>query len=110
VCRTDPIVTLSNGYQMTLWSDIYTDVSLVRGVSYTLHVPVGVSVQGVSYDQNGSLETLTVVADETGGRYSVTTNVSLISGIAPVTVFATRQNSTVAMAVGVSGLNIALNW
>ncbi|HLJ69511.1 MAG TPA: hypothetical protein VKX16_19320, partial [Chloroflexota bacterium] len=40
-CRTDPLVTLSNGTRLTLYEDIADSASDVTAVSYKLHIPVG---------------------------------------------------------------------
>lgn len=43
-CRSDPLVTLSNGVTLRLYADIATDASQVQQVAYALHGPVGTSV------------------------------------------------------------------
>lgn len=75
-CITDPTVTLSNGVTVTMDDAISDGIANVQRVSYVLHVPAGVSVTGVTYDQYGSLETLSVVADQQPGGYRDITNVT----------------------------------
>jgi hypothetical protein len=48
-CRSDPVISLSNGQQMTLYEDISADPSQITGISYQLKLPVGVSVTSISY-------------------------------------------------------------
>jgi len=109
-CRTDPTVTLSNGYSATLWAIIQTDVSNVTGVTYQLHVPQGVTVSNVSYDANGSLEHLQVVADQKGKQYYLTTTVTTTTSKVAYTAYATRQDSTVASANATTPNSVTLHW
>jgi hypothetical protein len=109
-CRTDPIVTLSNGVSITMWATMQTDISNVKSVTYVLHVPAGVTLKSVSYDTNGSLEHLSLVADQTGTHYADQTSVTLTSGSVSMTAYATRQDSTVASKNGTTGTTIGLNW
>jgi hypothetical protein len=68
-CRVDPIVTLSDGTQITMYVTLGTDISSVLSVDYELHIPKTASVRSVTYDQYGSLEHLTVVQDQQPGNY-----------------------------------------
>src|SRR5581483_10376275 len=62
-CRSDPLVTLSNGTSVRLVAEIGTSADNVNEVDYTLHIPQGLSVVSVQYD--GLLnENLTWVADK----------------------------------------------
>ena len=63
-CRSDPLVTLSNGMQVRLTATIMTDPSQVSNVAYTLHVPQGLSVTSVQYDNGPLPETFNWVADK----------------------------------------------
>lgn len=69
-CRTDPTVTLSNGYVLTMWANISTDISNVNSVNYVLHVPKGVTIKNITYDANGGVENIQLVADQSGTHYS----------------------------------------
>src|SRR5579872_5203638 len=75
VCRTDPTVYLSNGVAVQLWDSIGTSIGNIAGVSYVLHVPKGVSLSGISYDSTGYLESVSVVADQSGSHYEDVTTV-----------------------------------
>lgn len=113
VCRTDPIVTLSNGQSITLWDNISADPSTITGVSYTLHIPTNLSVVSVSYDQYGSLESFTWAADQTGNRFEddTTVTVSPLAGTVPVTAWASLpQGSNTYSASGTSGQSLAVTW
>jgi hypothetical protein len=109
-CRTDPTITLSNGYVLTMWANISTDISHVHSVNYVLHVPKGVTMTNVSYDANGSVEHIQIVADQSGTHYSdVTTVDTATSGVA-YSAYATRQDTTVATKNGTSDGTVTLNW
>jgi|SRR5579884_655250 len=109
-CRTDPTVYLSNGYVVTLWADISTDVSNVTSVNYVLHVPTGVTVTSVAYDANGSLENLQVVADQKGTHFELQTTVMTTISKVQFTSYATRHDSTVASKNGTTPNMVTLNW
>ena len=70
-CRTDPIVVLSNGMQVELDNTIADVSANVSKVVYTLHGPVGTTVQSVSYvnTTSGIDETFQYVADNGAGNY-----------------------------------------
>jgi hypothetical protein len=69
VCRVDPVVTLSDGTQVTLYTDTQDSVSDIRSVTYELHIPKYLTVVSVQYDQYGYLEHLTVYSDSQLGVY-----------------------------------------
>src|SRR5438270_12121766 len=75
-CRSDPFVTLSNGYVFDLSavvSDTYYDVQLV---SYTLHDPVGTWVTSeVDTAVLGPKDTFQFYSDEPLNTYSAGTQV-----------------------------------
>ena len=76
-CRSDPVVTLSDGKVLDLSasvSDTYDDVQLV---SYTLHGPVGTQVTSV-VDTSilGPKDTFQYYADEPAGTYTASAKVS----------------------------------
>lgn len=77
-CRSDPTVTLSNGAQVTLYEDIADTASDVTGITYQLHIPVGLTVTSVTYSGaiSSSLQSLSVTADENTGNYDAYTVVS----------------------------------
>lgn len=109
-CRTDPTVHLSNGYVVTLWADISTDISNVNSVAYVLHVPQGVTATEVDYDANGSVENFQLVADQNGNSYQLQTTVVTSTGGVPFTAYATRLNTTVASTNGTTPAAATLYW
>jgi hypothetical protein len=109
-CRTDPTITLSNGYTATLWADISTDISHVNAVSYVLHVPKGVTLKSISYDANGSVEQVSIVADQSGSHYEDLTTVDTSNSGVAYSAYATRMDSTVASKGGKSDGSVTLNW
>ena len=52
-CRVDPIFVLSNGDVVTVTVDINTDPARINNVTYTLHVPAGVTVKAVIHTARG---------------------------------------------------------
>ena len=70
-CSTDPVVTLSNGAQVTMSNDIYDASTNVTKVAYILHAPGGTTVTSVSYANSttGIPETFTFYADNQPGDY-----------------------------------------
>lgn len=77
-CRSDPVVTLSDGTQITLFEDIYDTSSDVTGITYQLHIPVGLHVSSISYAGAilSKLQTITTTADENTGNFDAYTMVS----------------------------------
>lgn len=64
-CRTDPIVTLSNGDVLTILVDVNAAASAVKRIDYTLHVPKGVTITKIVYTGSslGLVENLTLRQD-----------------------------------------------
>lgn len=91
-CRTDPVVSLSNGAVVTMYADTYDVLSDIKSVSYVLHGPVGTTVTGVTYDQYGYLEHFQYYADESSGLYQTGTVVTSGNSSAGVTVNAGVAN------------------
>lgn len=109
-CRTDPTVTLSNGYVLTMWANISTDIGNVNSVNYVLHVPKGVTIKSITYDANGGVENIQLVADQSGTHYSDVTTVDTVTTGVGYSAYATRQDSTVASKSGASDGSVTLNW
>jgi hypothetical protein len=87
-CRTDPVVSLSNGATVTLWSDISTSLDQVRAVRYELHVPNHVSVTGIAFpDGLDYLESVVVYSDQAVSSYSSATVVQTATSNIPVSVY-----------------------
>jgi|SRR5579872_1076488 len=70
-CRSDPIVALSNGTQLTMYEDISDTAAVVTSITYQLHIPVGLTVKSIVYQGAvpGSVQSITVYADENTGNY-----------------------------------------
>ncbi|MEO6888613.1 MAG: hypothetical protein ABI456_05490 [Ktedonobacteraceae bacterium] len=73
ICRGDPIVTLSNGYQVSLSVAInLPDATNISSVVYTVHVPTGVRLVSVVYT-HGPLqqkERVLFFADQPANQYT----------------------------------------
>lgn len=78
ICRSDPVITLSNGVTIDLSADITDGAADVRQVAYLLHIPLGIQVVAVVGTDGliGLKEVFTVVADTLPGTYDSTTFVT----------------------------------
>jgi hypothetical protein len=107
-CRSDPLLTLSNGAQVTLYEDIYDAASDVTGVTYQLHVPVGVMVRSITYSGaiSSKLQTITVTADENAGDYDAYTVVYTKTANISVTAYMSgTSNGTTTVSCQTNGHN-----
>ena len=86
ICRSDPVVKLSNGMTLDLSASISTLPTQVRTVHYELHVPVGISMIAVHHTSAwpASQETFSFYADQPAGSYNVITSVSTTKGDARI--------------------------
>jgi hypothetical protein len=105
VCRSDPLVTLSNGVQVTLYEDISDTATDVTGITYQLHIPAGLKVKSISY--NGaipsSLQTITTTADENSGNYDAYTVVDTKTSNVSVTAYMSANAAVSCQTTGHSG-------
>ena len=87
LCRSDPVVVLSNGMTLDLSAIISTLPSQVTEVHYELHVPVGVSLVAAVQTPTWltSQETFTLYADQPSRQYETVTTVHTTVGNASVT-------------------------
>ncbi|MBA2285248.1 MAG: hypothetical protein H0W02_07190 [Ktedonobacteraceae bacterium] len=89
-CRGDPIITLSNGYQVSLSVAIsLPDATNISSVLYTVHVPTGVSLVSVVYTP-GPLqqkERVLFFADQPANQYTGDFLVNASSVSAAVTAY-----------------------
>jgi hypothetical protein len=93
ICRSDPLVLLSNGVRVSLTDVVGDPASDVQHISYLLRAPVGTTIQTVLYPgDRTSSEALTFVADQGPHSYLAGTTVSTVwNRTAPVTFTATVQ-------------------
>lgn len=76
-CDLDPIVTLSNGAQLTIDTNVADVPGDIQNVVYTLHLPVGVTVTSVSYpDGYGVNESVNAYSDQRWGNLTVSSLVN----------------------------------
>jgi hypothetical protein len=71
-CRSDPIVTLSNGVQVQIGNTMADAAANVSKVAYTLHGPLGTTATQVVYpadNASGIVETFQYIADNQPGNY-----------------------------------------
>jgi hypothetical protein len=91
LCRTDPILVLSNGAQIHLKAVIADGAADVQGVQYVVQLPPGVTIIRTTY--NGSA---------LRGKESVATGAQAGSGSATVETLVTTGASNVPVAVSAS--------
>ncbi len=87
ICRSDPVVILSNGMTLDIGATISTLPWQVKEVHYELHVPAGVRMILAIHTPTWltSQETFTVFSDQPKDQYQVVTQVITSQGNATVT-------------------------
>lgn len=111
-CRADPIVWLSNGDTIQMTVEIAADVADVQGILYTLHAPVGVTVDRIVYT-GGALqnkEEVVFVADQAPGHYVTDTVVTARGKGKPVTANTNYGGQFRGSVAGLSGDHLILNF
>jgi hypothetical protein len=110
-CRADPIVFLSNGQQVRMTVAVDTDAADVQQITYTLHAPVGTSINKVVYT-GGPLqdkEQVLFYADRPANSYITDTVVA--SASSDVSVLAsTFLTSTFASVSGMTNEHLRLEF
>lgn len=84
LCRTDPIVTLSNGDVVSIYVEMNADPVDIQRIDYTLHVPKGVTALSIVYlgTEIGLVENLTVKPDAKSDEYKSETKVVAAKSVA----------------------------
>ena len=107
-CRTDPILTFSNGAKLTVATTISTTETNMTRVSYVVHTPKGVTMTRVMYTASGlnTKEVLTMLYDQAPNVYVVETIVTTTVNGVSVKAFGNLTTSTSGYsAASVTGLN-----
>lgn len=104
VCRSDPLVLLSDGTVLDISADIGALLWDVKEVHYTLHIPAGLKVVVSVSTPNWptTVERFTVYADNPPGTFTSTTTVFTREENTPVTANF-LVNTTYRTLDGVSG-------
>src|SRR6185312_13076841 len=109
-CGSDPIVYLSNGATMSIQATIYDVGADIQHLTYTAHVPKGLTVTRVVYTKDpyaGNRETLTVYADQAAGVYIVSsliqTKTAGIKVVANDTLTITTLSTNTSISAAASG-------
>jgi hypothetical protein len=107
VCYTDPVVVLSNGTTVDLNDTINDSYLDVQHIVYTLHAPVGTSIESVTYTSGpiGPKESLQYYADQPAGQYTATSDVFTGASNIAVTANGTAASPTAAVSDSVNGWN-----
>jgi hypothetical protein len=100
-CRADPIVLLSSGVKVQLYSDIADVPTNVKSVAYVLHAPVGTRVVSVSYPPDMAKtipEAFQLIADAKDAKYHTTTYVADANGTIKIATYAIATAPTGAVS------------
>ena len=111
LCRTDPLVQLSNGVVLQLRATIADDASDIQGITYTVHAPTGTSIARVLYTTElpQGTETLTFSADNPAGTYDTDTVVSTTTRGIDVTAQTVVTSVGVGSTSGQSGQHLLVH-
>lgn len=113
ICRTDPLVFLSDGTRVKMTAEIGTAAQNVQGIVYTLHAPVGTSVVRIVYTGPQVPENVVFYADRPAGTYDTDTIVSVSgnSSQSPIGVTATTvvNNHSRGSATGGAGEHLQVH-
>ncbi len=117
MCRSDPVVILSNGMTLDIGASISTLPWQVTEVHYELHVPRGVSLILAIHTPTWltSQETFTLIADQPARSYNVVTTVRTNVGNATVSadtilVSALRLRLGGYSATGMEGQRLSVSF
>jgi hypothetical protein len=104
-CRTDPIVMLSDGNNVSMSATMATEAGNVRQIAYALHVPSGVTVTKIVFTGGdwAKKEVVEVYSDLPNGKYRSETTVSTHSGSADVSATAKLKSGFFGTTRGRSG-------
>jgi hypothetical protein len=109
ICRTDPIIWLSDGSKLTLTSSVAANASEIKQALYIVHVPMGVTATKIIYTADGldGREIARVIADGKPGQYVTQALITLYAG-APVAVTYTLnvKDGIVKTVSGLSGQSL----
>jgi hypothetical protein len=109
VCRSDPIILLSNGETIQTAATIATDAANVRPVKYTLHLPKGVKVIVVLFTPNqlGRKELVSFIDDRAPYSYATDTVITTSSPNVSSTAY-TRVLRRAGSISGMSGEHLII--
>jgi hypothetical protein len=119
LCRSDPIVDLTDGTRLQFNIEVQTAVENIIAIHYELHVPMGVDIDKITFTPNWARakETVDLIADQPAGHYQILTFVQTEGPAVATTVKAmmvTRKNqgtgSTHKAASGISGQAIRITF
>lgn len=114
-CRADPIIYLSNGMKIQLLVAVTTDAASVTDITYTVHVPVGVTASSVQMVQStttlilASKEHVVMVSDLPAKQYRASTVVTTTKP-ATATVTAIFTPGTTLNASGPNNTGIPISY
>lgn len=96
LCRSDPIVKLTNGVKLEIGASIAAAQSDVIVVNYELHVPRGVGMAKPEHTPGWSdiNETFTFFADQPANQYYVVTTVRTRTGTPAFTAYTNVKDDT----------------
>lgn len=89
-----------------MYEDIYDSATDVTGITYQLHIPVGLTVKYISYDGavSAGLQKVSITADESAGNYDAYTTVYTRSANVSVTAYMSgTSNGTTSVSCHTDG-------
>lgn len=92
ICRSDPIVFLSDGTRLQFDAAISTDVANVTAINYQLHVPAGVTIDHIVFTPKWArdIETVDLIQDQAPGNYLIVANVDVVGETVDVEITAKK--------------------
>ncbi|HEV3309721.1 MAG TPA: hypothetical protein VG815_04305 [Chloroflexota bacterium] len=110
VCRSDPVVVLTNLRTMDISATVADSQSDLKSVSYTIHLPVGVRALLVVPTDGlvGQVEHFNSVSDQPANTYTVTTYAATGKTV-PVTAAVLGVLSRSGSASGTSNENVTVH-
>ena len=111
LCRTDPIVQLSDGTVIKLQAAISDDPADVQQISYTVHAPAGTTMRQVTTTGGAfdGKEVIRFVADDQATNFDTTTVISTGARNVPVTVQTSVPSVGDGSASGQSGDSLSVH-
>lgn len=102
LCRTDPVVVLSNGMVLDLTTSVADTAQDVKQINYTVNLPKGVTVSQVYYTPGplSHVETVTSLSGNSAGAYDTTTTVTTGTSGLNVTATAVLVNAATFSVTG----------
>lgn len=109
-CRTDPIITLSNGDTVIILVDVDADPVQIQKINYVLHVPAGVTAVNITYTGTAlGLDENLVLKDDSNDAYKSETTVDVGKWADVLVTMSLRDQTVVREGVGGKKLSATID-